>query len=507
MSTYTIVALVILPVLGGVIAWAGDRIGYRLGKSRRSLFGLRPRSTARLVAVVVGVLLPLATMFVAAVGSQDVRTALFDLSQLQASRAQLTEENRGLQAQVATARSQRDTAKQEAAAAEQGLKLAQQRLALAQQRATAAQARATTAQRQATEADSRYRAAQTRLTQAQGQLRQAEQQLTASQQKLKTANVDLTQALDDEKHAAERVMALNTQVRSLNAEVNNLRAEADSAHQQLDQATRQLEKVKQDLADAQKAVADAQQNAAGLAIMGSWNFKVAATSKVRYEQGAELVRSLIGSGQTEGQVESSLNGLLTVASARAAAKGAPLSPDTQRAVVLVAPTPPDTTEMPPPEDQVIRAVAHEIKSAEAPVYVVSVQVIFRSFSDDTDHQVAIGLYLHPNVVVYPQGTVIVSQSVDGSDPRAEVFQQILGMLGGLRTAAREAGILPDPESGQYGQISADQLLTALDEIVARKQKTTLEAVAAEDVYVAGSHPFLVQLRLSPPTTLEGGSGG
>ena len=64
MSTYTIVALVVLPILGGVIAWMGDVIGYRLGKSRRSLFNLRPRSTARLVGVAVGVVLPLLTLLV-----------------------------------------------------------------------------------------------------------------------------------------------------------------------------------------------------------------------------------------------------------------------------------------------------------------------------------------------------------------------------------------------------------------------------------------------------------
>ena len=62
MSTYTILALVILRILGGIIAWVGDVLGYRLGKSRRSLFGLRPRSTARLVAVSVGVALPLLTL-------------------------------------------------------------------------------------------------------------------------------------------------------------------------------------------------------------------------------------------------------------------------------------------------------------------------------------------------------------------------------------------------------------------------------------------------------------
>ena len=34
MSVFTLLALIVLPILGGLIAWAGDIIGYRLGKSR-----------------------------------------------------------------------------------------------------------------------------------------------------------------------------------------------------------------------------------------------------------------------------------------------------------------------------------------------------------------------------------------------------------------------------------------------------------------------------------------
>ncbi len=106
MTTYTIVALVVLPVLGGVIAWMGDVIGYRLGKSRRSLFSLRPRSTARLVAVAIGVVLPLLTMFVAAVGSKNVRVALFQLDELQTNIADLQAQNTTLKASAATLRQQ-----------------------------------------------------------------------------------------------------------------------------------------------------------------------------------------------------------------------------------------------------------------------------------------------------------------------------------------------------------------------------------------------------------------
>ncbi len=42
MEAYTTYLFAILAVVGGVIAWLGDVIGARLGKRRRTLFGLRP---------------------------------------------------------------------------------------------------------------------------------------------------------------------------------------------------------------------------------------------------------------------------------------------------------------------------------------------------------------------------------------------------------------------------------------------------------------------------------
>ena len=109
MSTFGWFALIVLPVLGGLIAWAGDVIGYRLGKSRRSLFGLRPRSTARLVGIVVGVALPLVGVTTALLGSRDARDAVFHIDELRREQSQLTRQNQSLRQQIQTAHQQADT--------------------------------------------------------------------------------------------------------------------------------------------------------------------------------------------------------------------------------------------------------------------------------------------------------------------------------------------------------------------------------------------------------------
>lgn len=78
------VGSVLVPVLlvaSGVIAWVGNLVGRRVGKNRLSLFGLRPRATAQIVAVATGVLIHVVTMGTVLAVSRDARVALFELRQ------------------------------------------------------------------------------------------------------------------------------------------------------------------------------------------------------------------------------------------------------------------------------------------------------------------------------------------------------------------------------------------------------------------------------------------
>ena len=71
--------IIVLMLVSGAIAYVGDAIGTAVGKKRLSVFGLRPRWTALVVAVATGFLITLFTLTVSAVLSEDVRIALFSL--------------------------------------------------------------------------------------------------------------------------------------------------------------------------------------------------------------------------------------------------------------------------------------------------------------------------------------------------------------------------------------------------------------------------------------------
>lgn len=79
---YGVVLLFILVVMGGAIAFIGDRLGTKVGKKKLSIFGLRPRHTSIIVTIVTGILITASTLTVATLASENVRVALFGLEEL-----------------------------------------------------------------------------------------------------------------------------------------------------------------------------------------------------------------------------------------------------------------------------------------------------------------------------------------------------------------------------------------------------------------------------------------
>lgn len=89
---YGIALILFLSIMGGVIAFGGDRLGSKIGKKRLSILGLRPKHTSIVVTIITGALTVALTMSILTIVSRDVRTALFGMEQLQAQLISLTSE-------------------------------------------------------------------------------------------------------------------------------------------------------------------------------------------------------------------------------------------------------------------------------------------------------------------------------------------------------------------------------------------------------------------------------
>lgn len=96
-----ILLMAVLIIVGGIIAFIGDRLGSKVGKKKLTLFGLRPRHTSIIVTIVTGFAITTITFGILAITSKDVRTALFGMEKLQQqislSQTNLNKANKNLQ--------------------------------------------------------------------------------------------------------------------------------------------------------------------------------------------------------------------------------------------------------------------------------------------------------------------------------------------------------------------------------------------------------------------------
>lgn len=102
----------------------------RVGRRRLTLFGLRPKHTSILITIVTGILIVAASLTVLSIASEDVRTALFRMQELQRTLATTRQQYDGVvaelgarQTELERTQAQRDAAVGELAAAEERLAL------------------------------------------------------------------------------------------------------------------------------------------------------------------------------------------------------------------------------------------------------------------------------------------------------------------------------------------------------------------------------------------------
>ncbi len=81
-AMYGVVLILVLIVMGGAIAYIGDKLGSKVGKKKLSIFGLRPKYTSIIVTIITGILITSSTLGVLALTSKNVRVALFGMEKL-----------------------------------------------------------------------------------------------------------------------------------------------------------------------------------------------------------------------------------------------------------------------------------------------------------------------------------------------------------------------------------------------------------------------------------------
>jgi uncharacterized protein (DUF3084 family) len=217
--------LVILAVLliGGLVAAVGDRLGFKIGKARLSLFGLRPKDTAVWVTVFTGMAISGLSLGLLLLVSDQVRVGLFQIDQVLGDLNKAKQQEQIVQAELKTAQNERTEAQAKlqetlraAEASNRQRVEAQKKQQLAQKNLQASEAKLKAADTQLQKAKQSYAQVQQQLVALKDQEKTLKGRLDGSQKKLAQLGTQRTKLQKDIKTLGGQLVALNTKNKILN---------------------------------------------------------------------------------------------------------------------------------------------------------------------------------------------------------------------------------------------------------------------------------------------------
>ncbi len=470
----------VLAVMGGGIAYAGDRLGSYIGKKRHSSFGLRPRHTAMLWTVVSGGGVAVLTLLLFLALNHAFSVAVVRGPQLLASNRALSSQNKALTRQ--------SLANERQAAADS------QRAAQAQAEADAAQQKAASAQAQAAKGQAALAAVAGKLTQAQQGLQQAGQVLANRQKALADAQAHLADARRGLGTTRGELARAQTQVRQAKAGVTQAQRQVQQANSQLAGASRSVLQlgIRQDEL-ARENTRLARQNSAQRDALAATQGRPLV---LRREE--ELGRVVVKADQPIEDLHHTLAVFLDRVELTARKRGAG---GTDSSPAIIVPAPGESGKGPLGNDKSAReaaltGLAQSIaaQGETLPSIVVVAAARYNTFKSEPVH---VDLRPYANLLVFPKGQVIAQGTLDGRGNEDAILRGLQSFLTGqVRAAALQRGLIPlrDPQSGepQVGEpIDSAESLELVHQIRDAGAGARLTASAAEDTYSAD----LLRLRL------------
>jgi len=433
MPGYSYFLIASLVVAGAVIAYVGDYIGRLLGHRRATLFGLRPRSTARLVSVFAGMLITVVTIVISVGLSRDVRVAFFQAERLRSENEDLRLTRQQLEAQVEAARGevgsmsqQRDSVSQQLEGAITQRDQVSNRLAQSRQKLEEVKNRLATVEKQLAGANGRLAAIDKQLAAADAEIKEA-------QETLESARGDLGKYQEQLKNALEHEAELRSERTKLEGEILDLEGQREGLQREVETLTPYVQ--------------------------GNLAFLV----------GEEVTREVIPRGLSLEETTAGLGKLLERTDQLAQTKGSQPNHEGRAAVSVRERSGISLAE-------IIRETADSIMSSPQDMVVR-----ITSASNCLKGQpLVFEIALHRNNFWFPRGQLIVSTTVDSSLDQAEIFQQLSRLLDDAASRVFHSGVLR-LERPAYTQ----ELFNAVTEIKDVGGNPTVTVLATEDIWTAG----------------------
>lgn len=396
-----ITLILVLALMGGLIAYLGDKLGSKIGKKRLRLFGLRPHDTSVVMTIVSGMLVAALTITVLTIASKEVRTALFGMKQMRAEITSLT--------------ATRDKANEELSAQSAKINELDQKISEATQAAE----------------------------QARQQKAAAEAQMKDAQAQMQQAQADLGQLQARYAEASTRLQEAQEQVR-----------QAEAARDQLQQDVKSLEDTAKKLREGIVAVRE---------------------GHVVFRSGEILYSGVLKSGQSEENTQKQLQEFLNQANIQVAGR---IGVDPSTPVIWLS-------------REAVENAASNLEKAKGDMYV-RVCAAGNILSGEV---VVSRLEMVGDKVVYPEDTLILTQTIAVDPNSNESDLALMAFLKAVNRAAQADGVIPNPITGDVGAITSTELSNASEKIRSLGGKVVITAKARRDITVAG--PVLLDLEIRP----------
>ncbi len=435
--TTGLVLIAAILVLGGVIATMGDRIGMKVGKSRLSLFGLRPRQTATLITILTGIVIASSTFGVLFAVDDQLRTGVFELEDVQAERDTALSELKQAEREAARVEGQRD-------------------------RATAEQ-----------------QAAQTRLRQINQSLKQAIAQQNRTRQELDSTQTQLNQVATNYRQAQTLLGSVSQQAERLRADIRKLQGDRQ---QQLADRDREIAERDQEIVVRTRAIAEKEAQLRDLETQRTALVQEVQTLEQEF-QGLRRgnVALLRNQPLTSGVVRvvaptaapQAVDRLLREANRFAVQRLQPGNTNVDKQVIQIT-----NTQVEQLVNQIQAGEDYVVRILSAGNYIIGEPCVLAGES-------CIQVYVAaaPNQIIFRPGDVVASTSFDSGMTDTGLVERINLLIANAQFRARQAGILGDVL--QIADGSTETVINFFQAVKEYNQPVDVNAVASETAYTAG----------------------
>lgn len=270
-------------ILSGVVAYAADTIAKKVGRRHIRWFGMRPKTTALLVAILSGMGISAASLAAFLGLNRNAVNTIAQADQLRPQIDALKREVKSVQGDLKGVQQERDQAQQDAQALAQERTRAMQDLSAAQEKLNSAQADLTHAR----DAQAKLMTQQTTLKDQIDHLNTLQKQLEGQ---AKVARQRLTDSETALKSSRQRAQDLRDQLLTLQTSSAQAMLDAQNAQQRSEAAQRQSEAAQQQSLKAQAKAQLAVQEAQRKAQQAQETLKVARSNAAKAQAQAEAAR-------------------------------------------------------------------------------------------------------------------------------------------------------------------------------------------------------------------------